>query len=1390
MLGKLGRMAVKATYGFPNVAHHAIIGAIAGMLAIPPAALADATLLPNARQVFLDNNGKPVALGSVYFYVPSTTTGKTVWSDSAKSTALTNPVALDAAGRPVVGSSEVSIFGDGTYRQILKTSTNVTLWDATTASTGTGGGSTPTATGDGDLVGTIKPWAGLLAPSQYVFAYGQALSRSTYSALFTAITFSSNVICATGSTLLSGISSTEQIRVGAAIEASCLAPGTTVATISSTNAVTLSAAATASASTTGVFFPWGNGDGSTTFNMPDMRGYVPGGRDNMGGTAANRLSAAYFAVAANALGAAGGSQSYISTIAQLPVISFLPTGTIGGVSSTNGFIKVGSGGTNPGALASGSAVSTQSDSISGGSFSFTGDVITFGGATGHSAVQPTVIVNYIIKVTPDTNAATASGVTSLGGMTGDIACGGGLLCTGNVISNSGIAIANNATAIGTGTAITNGPLVFYPNKYGAATNASAATNTTQIQNAVNDAVLAGGGDVVLGCGTYQISGASGITLAVTQASVHIRGCGWLGGTYLQQTTAGGNCITATGTDSTHLLPNFLMSHIGCTTSGALGGSGIALTYTAYAKLTDVSVADYAKGYALHRAAQSYISTANYTLTLNSGATAIVGFDYNGADGGSVSTICNNCSSGYSSGNTSTNLTNFSAYGTNVADLIFYSPQTQGGKYGMLFDYTTAVVSASGATDVVVQNPTVDGWTTAGIYVNGLPAKGSIKFTDGWSNPAITGAETDNMLFNNSIGVVVSGHQFYNFNTGGSAYGIKYTGTNDIHAVSGSTFINLNFPISGNTVSDSNYVGNTIYNDPATPATTMIDLQNASLRNSFTGNNLVGTATTGLKVSASASCYATGNTIASSVTTPVVDASNRCQYGVNSGFTGFGFSWPSAATSGGVPYFSGTNAVSSSALLGTNQIILGGGSGSAPAGLGGNGTATTLLHGAAGTGAPTFAAVALATDVTGQLPLANGGTGANLTADLGAIPYSTASALGLLAHTATANLPLLSGSSAAPTWAAVSYPTVGVSGGVAYFSSTSTMASSVLLGVNQLMLGGGAAAGPSALGSNGSATTVLHGAAGTGAPTFGAVVSADLNLTTTTCSNQFLTATAANGTGTCTTDVLASAQHANQGTTVTVLHGNAAGNPAFGAVSLTADVSGTLPLANGGTGQTTGAWIKGKITTVTSSQTIARTTGVLAVRFECIGQGGGGAGAAASATGITSGGGGGSGGYSEVFLNIPAASYVIVIGAGSNGGATGDNNGTAGTDSTVVVNGVTVCVGKGGSGGAQNGTAISGVGGAGGVAGTGDFTSVGNAGTSGNGGTITTITGVQGQGGPSLFGGSVLAGVAAATAVSSGAAGTANSGAGGNGGIVNGSVSTAAGGAGGTGVVKITEYLNQ
>ncbi len=72
-------------------------------------------------------------------------------------------------------------------------------------------------------------------------------------------------------------------------------------------------------------------------------------------------------------------------------------------------------------------------------------------------------------------------------------------------------------------------------------------------------------------------------------------------------------------------------------------------------------------------------------------------------------------------------------------------------------------------------------------------------------------------------------------------------------------------------------------------------------------------------------------------------------------------------------------------------------------------------------------------------------------------------------------------------------------------------------------------------------------------TISAIASADLNITGTTCTNQFVSAISSAAAGTCTTATLAGAQFANQGTTTTVLHGNAAGNPSFGAI-VAADIT--------------------------------------------------------------------------------------------------------------------------------------------------------------------------------------------------------------------------------------------
>jgi microcystin-dependent protein len=61
----------------------------------------------------------------------------------------------------------------------------------------------------------------------------------------------------------------------------------------------------------------GAGDGSTTFNIPDLRGRTVAGKDNMGGSAANRLTAGGSGIAGATLGAVGGTETHTLSTAQL-----------------------------------------------------------------------------------------------------------------------------------------------------------------------------------------------------------------------------------------------------------------------------------------------------------------------------------------------------------------------------------------------------------------------------------------------------------------------------------------------------------------------------------------------------------------------------------------------------------------------------------------------------------------------------------------------------------------------------------------------------------------------------------------------------------------------------------------------------------------------------------------------------------------------------------------------------------------------------------------------------------------------------------------------------------------------------------------------------------------
>ncbi len=274
-------------------------------------------------------------------------------------------------------------------------------------------------------VGSVFPWAGVTIPPSYALATGQPLNRIAFPDLFIAITFQPTLSCSSGSPNIAVASNiSDRVPVGAPVEASaCFSAGTTVAS-KVPGTLTLSTNAIATTSTAFVIFPWGNGDGSTTFNIPDLQGRGVAGRGNMSGAATGRLTSAYYGTDPNALNAAGGGQSQILFTSNLP--PYTPTGTVSG-SSVSGSISVTSTGSvvKPGDLANISSGgggfswpnvvenSTTGTITSTGSFSgsvtgtFTGNP-QGGTSTPFSIVQPSLTLDYIIKVLPD-SASTGPG---------------------------------------------------------------------------------------------------------------------------------------------------------------------------------------------------------------------------------------------------------------------------------------------------------------------------------------------------------------------------------------------------------------------------------------------------------------------------------------------------------------------------------------------------------------------------------------------------------------------------------------------------------------------------------------------------------------------------------------------------------------------------------------------------------------------------------------------------------------------------------------------------------------------------------------------------------------------------------------------------------------------
>ncbi|MBI1841840.1 MAG: tail fiber protein [Verrucomicrobia bacterium] len=189
-------------------------------------------------------------------------------------------------------------------------------------------------------VGALLPFAGAEAPTNFLFCGGQEVSRTDYAALFTAI----------------------GVRYGA-------------------------------------------GDGVTTFNVPDLRGRTAAGRDDMGGNAARRMTSSDVGnpgIDGVVLGAAGGSDRVGLTAGQMPLHNH--TGRTGSMTrnATHTHAETadasvgGGGGFRVGRTTDGGITTTTSST--GPSNTDHDHVIPFaGGSEAHPNVQPTIILNYIIR---------------------------------------------------------------------------------------------------------------------------------------------------------------------------------------------------------------------------------------------------------------------------------------------------------------------------------------------------------------------------------------------------------------------------------------------------------------------------------------------------------------------------------------------------------------------------------------------------------------------------------------------------------------------------------------------------------------------------------------------------------------------------------------------------------------------------------------------------------------------------------------------------------------------------------------------------------------------------------------------------------------------------------
>lgn len=147
---------------------------------------------------------------------------------------------------------------------------------------------------------------------------------------------------------------------------------------------------------------YGTGNGTTTFHLPDCRGRTTAGKDDMGGSAANRITSGGSGITGTTLGNSGGSETHTLTEAQLAVHTHIQTAH----HHTSGFSANGVSGRYGVTTGQPNSPYSEGDVQAGAGSQLDYGVDTSGStatnnnagsSNAHNNTQPTMIFNKIIK---------------------------------------------------------------------------------------------------------------------------------------------------------------------------------------------------------------------------------------------------------------------------------------------------------------------------------------------------------------------------------------------------------------------------------------------------------------------------------------------------------------------------------------------------------------------------------------------------------------------------------------------------------------------------------------------------------------------------------------------------------------------------------------------------------------------------------------------------------------------------------------------------------------------------------------------------------------------------------------------------------------------------------